>query len=374
MKIAIFGLGYVGSTNAACLSKLGHSVIGVDVNEAKVALLASGQSPIVEPMVPELIAQGRAAGLVRATSSADMALQDADAAIVCVGTPSRSDGAIEPRFLQRVILEIAEVRRRIGRTIPIFVRSTSLPSVHRALIAILQDAVGASQPIAYCVHPEFLREGQAVDDFFYPPKIIYGITDDSVRDVIARLYPNIEAPTEILSTDASALVKYADNCFHAVKVTFANEMGLLAASFGVDAREIMRVFCLDTKLNISPRYLSPGLPFGGSCLPKDVRAVNAWSREQQMPLPMLDQVMRSNALQLDAIVERLASSGARKIGVFGLAFKDDTDDLRESPCCRWWKSWLKEASSAKYSIRWSIVLCWPARLHRGLRSATFRLG
>jgi GDP-mannose 6-dehydrogenase len=181
------------------------------------------------------------------------------------------------------------------------------------------------------VHPEFLREGQAVDDFFNPPKIVYGVTDEAARKVIPDIYPGIDAPTEIMTTDAAALVKYADNCFHALKVTFANEIGRLARSFSVDARDVMRVFCLDTKLNISTRYLKPGLPFGGSCLPKDVKAVNAWSRAAQIELPVLDELIASNHRQIESIVERLVALGGKSVAFFGLAFKDDTDDLRESP-------------------------------------------
>jgi GDP-mannose 6-dehydrogenase len=331
VKIAIFGLGYVGATNAACLAKLGHFVVGIDINEAKVATLSAGKSPIVEPLIAEMIAEAHRAGRVSATGSVEQALGDADIAVVCVGTPSQEGGAIEPRYLIRVTEQIAQERKRLGRTIPIFVRSTGLPSVHHILIGILTDIIGSTQPIAYCVHPEFLREGQAVDDFFHPPKIVYGVTDEAVRSVIAAIYPGLEAPTEITSPAAAALVKYADNCFHALKVTFANEIGRLAWSFGIDARDVMRIFCLDTKLNISEKYLKPGLPFGGSCLPKDVKAVNAWSRELDIQLPMLNELVRSNRHQVDSIVERLAAFNAKKVGLFGLAFKDDTDDLRESP-------------------------------------------
>lgn len=330
MKIAIFGLGYVGTTNAACLAKLGHSVVGVDVNTAKVDLLAAGRSPIVEPGVPELISTYFSSGRIAATPSVAAALADADMAMVCVGTPSQQSGALEAKYLRRVTEQIAAERKRLDRVIPVFVRSTCLPDIHAELMGILKAAIG-SQPVAYCVHPEFLREGQAVADFFDPPKIIYGPSDESARAAIAPLYPGIAAPTEIMQPAAAALVKYADNCFHAVKVTFGNEIGLLASSFGVDAREVMRAFCLDTKLNISPYYLKPGLPFGGSCLPKDLRAVNALSVERKLPLVMLDQVMRSNRMQVDAIIERIAAADPRHVTLLGLAFKDDTDDLRESP-------------------------------------------
>lgn len=331
MRIAIFGLGYVGTTNVACLGKLGHSIIGIDVNGAKTAALASGRSPIAEPHVPELLAGVHAAGLIHATTSPSEALRNADLAMVCVGTPSKSDGAVETRFLDRVVEQIAQERRCLGRTIPIFVRSTGLPTVHRDLITLMEQITGPAQPAAYCVHPEFLREGQAVADFFHPPKIVYGPTDGLAAAIIPHLYPGIAAPCETMDPAAAALVKYADNCFHAVKVTFGNEIGLLASLLGINAREVMRVLCLDSTLNISANYLTPGLPFGGSCLPKDLRAINAWSHARNIELPMIDNVMRSNQRQIDVIVERIVNRCPASVALLGLAFKDDTDDLRGSP-------------------------------------------
>lgn len=330
MRIAVLGLGYVGATSMACLAKLGHAVIGVDVSAVKVALVDAGESPILEPQVPELLAEAHAAGRVSATTDSEAAIADADALLVCVGTPSRPNGSVDSRYLQQVVRTIAGVRVREGRAIPIFVRSTGLPSIHNELIDILIAEV-PGQPPAYCVHPEFLREGQAVADFFDPPKIVFGPTDDTVGALCAQLYPGIDAPTVTVAPAVAAMVKYADNCFHAVKVTFGNEIGVLAQTFGVDAREVMDIFCLDTKLNISTKYLRPGMPYGGSCLPKDLRSVVSWARQNSLSIPMLEHVSHSNESQVQHILAQISRTERSHVGIVGLAFKDNTDDLRESP-------------------------------------------
>jgi GDP-mannose 6-dehydrogenase len=330
MHIAVLGLGYVGATSMACLAKLGHTVTGVDISAEKVSLVGAGESPILEPQVPELLAESFAAGRVSATTDASKAIEACDACLVCVGTPSRQNGAVDARFLIEVVRSIAAVRARTKRVIPVFVRSTALPSVHDELIDILRASSGG-QPAAYCVHPEFLREGQAVADFFDPPKIIFGCSDTVAEAACEELYPGFEAPVVMAPPAVAAMVKYADNCFHAVKVTFGNEIGMLARTFGVDARQVMDIFCLDTKLNISPKYLKPGLPFGGSCLPKDLRSVVAWSRQNSISLPMLEHISLSNEAQVQQILAQVLHADRGRIGLIGLAFKDNTDDLRESP-------------------------------------------
>lgn len=329
--IAVLGLGYVGATSMACLSELGHRVIGVDVSADKVDLVNRGESPIHEPGIPELMRKAADAGRISATTDAGAAIAEADLCFVSVGTPSRPNGSVNTSYLTNVIETIARTRTETGRVIPIFVRSTSLPAIHAELIDRLREVLGAAQPAAYCVHPEFMREGQAVADFFNPPKIVFGCTDAAAGSIISGLYPGIDAPTVETDPATAALVKYADNCFHAVKVTFANEVGVLANSFGVDAREVMDIFSLDTKLNISAKYLRPGMPFGGSCLPKDLSGVVSWARQASLSLPMLEHVSPSNASQIQQIISQILRVDARKIGVIGLAFKDNTDDLRESP-------------------------------------------
>lgn len=330
MRIAVLGLGYVGATSMACLAKLGHAVVGVDVSAEKVALVGAGESPILEPGVPELLAEGHRLGLVSATVDSEAAIAEADACLVCVGTPSGPHGAIDARFLVEVVQTIAAVRAQTNRVIPIFVRSTSLPAVHADLIQVLSTQT-RGQPAAYCVHPEFLREGQAVADFFDPPKIVFGCTDETVAQLCADLYPGIDAPTVYPDPSVAAMVKYADNCFHAVKVTFGNEIGMLARSFGVDGRDVMEIFCLDTKLNISAKYLRPGMPYGGSCLPKDLRSIVSWARQNSVSIPMLEHVGASNEHQVQEILSQILQSGQSRVGIVGLSFKDNTDDLRESP-------------------------------------------
>lgn len=330
MRIAVLGLGYVGATSMACLAKLGHVTVGVDVSAEKVKLVGAGESPILEPQVPELLAEAHAAGRVSATTDAAGAIAASDACLVCVGTPSRPNGAVDSRFLIEVVRTIAAVRAKTRRVIPVFVRSTALPAVHGQLIEILRDEA-PGQPAAYCVHPEFLREGAAVADFFDPPKIIFGCTDDVAASAAGALYPGFAAPVVMAAPEVAAMVKYADNAFHAVKVTFGNEIGMLAKTFGVDAREVMEIFCLDTKLNISPKYLKPGMPYGGSCLPKDLRSMVAWSRQNSISLPMLEHVSSSNEIQVQQIIAHVLQAERPRIGLIGLAFKAATDDLRESP-------------------------------------------
>lgn len=331
MQITIFGLGYVGTTSMACLAELGHVVVGVDVNAEKVALVNEGASPVYEPGVAELISKYRDLGQVRATTDLKSGLSGADAVLICVGTPSSTSGAIDSSHLMKVIEEISAYRIETGRMIPFIVRSTALPAIHEELINVVGGIVDGKQPIAYCVHPEFLREGQAIDDFMSPPKIIFGCTDEAVESICHDLYPGIDMKSTFTDPKTAGLAKYADNCFHAVKVTFANEIGMLAKAQGVDARKVMEIFCQDTKLNLSSYYLRPGFSFGGSCLPKDLRAVLAWGRQNAVSVPMLENVLSSNTLQTEQVIDRILATGQRNIGLFGLAFKDNTDDLRESP-------------------------------------------
>jgi len=331
MQITIFGLGYVGTTSMACLAELGHTVVGVDVNTEKVALVNAGSSPVFEPGVAEIISNHRATGQVRATTDIVSGLENSDAVLICVGTPSLPSGSLDSSQLMKVIEEITAYRLETGRTIPFIVRSTALPAIHGAAIAQIERALGKKQCAAYCVHPEFLREGQAIDDFMNPPKIIFGCTDEAAQSICRDLYPGIDVDGTFTDPKTAGLVKYADNCFHAVKVTFANEVGMLAKAQGVDARKVMEIFCQDTKLNLSSYYLRPGFAFGGSCLPKDLRAVLAWGRQNAVSVPMLENVLPSNTLQTQRVIERILATGVRNIGLFGLAFKDNTDDLRESP-------------------------------------------
>ncbi|MFH1060192.1 MAG: nucleotide sugar dehydrogenase [Pseudomonadota bacterium] len=331
MHVSIFGLGYVGATSLACLAELGHQVTGVDVNPQKAQMINQGLSPVFEPGLRELIQKHLALGNLSATAEPTAALALSEAVLVCVGTPSTRHGLVDDRALRRVITDIARYRQASGRVIPILVRSTALPPLHRGLLELLRQELGPDQPLAYCVHPEFLRAGSGVRDFMEPPKVIFGPSDEAAAAACRTLYPGFSQDLVFTDPLTASMAKYADNCFHAVKVTFANEMGLVCKALGIDARQVMDIFCLDHKLNLSAYYMKPGFAFGGSCLPKDLKAVVQWGRSNMVALPMLEHVLPSNALQVSQFLARVLETGARRVGIFGLAFKENTDDLRESP-------------------------------------------
>lgn len=330
MHLSVFGLGYVGAVSCGCLSKIGHHITGVDVSDEKVEKVKAGVPPVQELGLEELFSEAIHAGTLTATEDSRGAVATTDAALICVGTPSTDSGGVNDKYLMTVIEQIGQASA--DREYVVINRSTCPPNVHRKLEALL----GEKNPNAhYVCHPEFLREGVAVADFFAPPKIVFGLSADNARQCCEKLYPGIEASTYWLPIDVSALVKYADNCFHAVKVAFANEIGTIAKNFGTDAREVMEVFCEDKKLNISPKYLRPGAPFGGSCLPKDLRAMLDTGRELAFDLPLLRGVLGSNDLQVERTSQRLLKlSPELRIGIIGLSFKENTDDLRESPYVR----------------------------------------
>ena len=335
MRISVFGLGYVGAVSSGCLAALGHDVIGVDVVEDKVRRIARGESPIIEEGIDAILAKAVAESKLRATTDVGEAVGDSDVGIVCVGTPSTPSGGVDTRYLDRVCQEIGTaVSKKDGGFFAVLNRSTSLPNVHQSLMRILQETSGSKlgDRIGYACHPEFLREGSAVSDFFNPPKIVFGTEDGPSQRVCADLYRGLSAETFFTSVDVASMVKYADNCFHALKVTFGNEIGLICQALGIDSRALMDVFCEDTKLNISDKYLRPGNPFGGSCLPKDLRALLDLSRATAVPLPMHAGMLESNRQQVDRIVKRIISrNGRQPVGLIGLAFKEGTDDVRESP-------------------------------------------
>jgi len=335
MRISVFGLGYVGAVSSACLAALGHEVIGVDVVEEKVRRMARGESPIIEPGIDTILKAAVASSKLRATGDVSAAVQESDVSMVCVGTPSLSSGGIDTRYLQRVFRQIGSaVRGRGGGFFAVMNRSTCLPAVHNSLMATLAETSGRTlgDQVGYVCHPEFLREGTAVADFFSPPKIIFGANDERSRGLGQELYPGIEAETFNVSVATAAMAKYADNCFHALKVTFGNEIGIICKELDIDSRELMRVFCRDRKLNISDKYLTPGNPFGGSCLPKDLRALLDLSRSSALSIPMHSGILESNRQQVERIAERiLGKNGRQSVGLIGLSFKEGTDDVRESP-------------------------------------------
>ncbi len=334
MKISVFGLGYVGSVSAACFAADGHDVVGVDVNAEKVAIVNSGRSPVVEPGLDALIGRGVSAGRLRATTDAGDAVAATDVSLICVGTPSGRNGSLNLSYLERVAGEIGEAIGRKPDYHVVVVRSTVLPgTTHERVIPALERASGKryGDGFGVAVNPEFLREGTAIGDFKRPPLTLIGHNHSADGGRAGALYPEIEAPLVSTSIRVAEMAKYASNTWHALKVCFANEMGNLCQQMGVDSHELMDIFCRDEKLNISPRYLKPGFAFGGSCLPKDVCALQYRGKELDLETPVLSAILPSNRVQIDRAVRQVLDTGKKRIGLLGLSFKDGTDDLRESP-------------------------------------------
>lgn len=334
MRISVFGLGYVGAVSCGCLADLGHTVVGVDVSQAKVDLINAGKPPIVEAGLNELLEKAIRNKVLRATIDGDEAVKNSDVALLCVGTPSTRSGGVTTHYLEAVARQVGEsIKKHNPKHFVVMTRSTSLPHVHQLIIDILEKSSGRKmgQGIGYVCHPEFLREGVAVDDFYHPPKVVFGSTDPVTTEVCRTMYPKIDAPTFHVEPQVAAMIKYADNCFHALKVTFGNEIGLICKELGVDSHKVMDVFCADQKLNISPKYLKPGFAFGGSCLPKDLRAILDTARQTATDLPMLAGMLASNKVQVEALLRRVISERRPVVGLVGLAFKEGTDDVRESP-------------------------------------------
>jgi GDP-mannose 6-dehydrogenase len=332
--LAVFGLGYVGCVSAACFAKAGWQVIGVDVNGVKVDMINQGTSPVLEPGVADLVREMVAVGRLRATTDPREAVGQAALSLICVGTPSKPNGALDLTSVVRVCEEIGRALREHGARHVVVVRSTVLPGtatnvVIPALERASQRKVGDA--IAVCVNPEFLREGTSLQDFHNPPFTLIGSDDPCAAREVAELYANVAAPLHIVDTKTAEMVKYACNAFHGLKVTFANEIGNICRASGIDGREVMRVFCEDTKLNLSAYYLKPGFAFGGSCLPKDLRALVHQARQLDVETPVLTAVLQSNRQQVERAVDMVLQTGKRRVGMLGLSFKAGTDDLRESP-------------------------------------------
>ncbi len=333
-SISVFGLGYVGCVSAACFAKEGHQVVGVDVSATKVDMVNAGQSTIVEEGIADLVRDGSASGRLRATTSVSEAVLASDISLVAVGTPSRSNGSIDLRYIERVAEQIGEALMMKDSWHTVVIRSTVMPgTIDDVVIPAVERTSGKKhgEHFAVCSNPEFLREGTSIKDFFDPPFTLVGAHEPKHAEPIVALYAGVSAPTHVVAVRVAEMVKYACNCFHGLKVGFANEIGNFCDALNVDSHEVMRLFCEDRKLNISAAYLRPGFAFGGSCLPKDIRAVTHRAREIDLETPLLRAVLESNALQVERAYRIIADSGRRHIGVLGLAFKPGTDDLRESP-------------------------------------------
>ena len=334
MNISIFGLGYVGAVSAACLAKDGHNVIGVDPIETKVNLINSGKTPIIEEHMSEFIEKAVHAGKLRATKDSSDAIGNSELSFVCVGTPSQLNGNLDLKYIRRVCEGIGEVLKHKSEYHIVVIRSTILPGTMRnVIIPILEDFSGkrAGKDFGVCNNPEFLREGTAIHDYYYPPKIVIGEVDKKSGDILTSLYNTIDAPLIRTDLETVEMVKYVDNVWHALKIGFANEIGNMSKSLGIDGHAVMDIFCQDIKLNISNHYLKPGFAFGGSCLPKDLRAITYTARNLDLDLPILNAILPSNALQIERSLRMIMEKGNKKVGILGFSFKAGTDDVRESP-------------------------------------------
>lgn len=333
LKIAVFGLGYVGCVSTACFARDGHQLIGVDILTEKVQLIGQGKSPIIEPGLAELLRAGVDAGRIRTTHNGGEAVAAASIVMVCVGTQSDADGTPDLSAVESVCAEIGRSLAQTQAYKVVVIRSTILPGCARnQLIPILEQTSGkqAGQDFGFCVNPEFLREGSAIADFDDPPYTIIGELDRRSGAMLAQLYAHGSAP-EYVPLGVAEMVKYAGNAFHALKVVFANEIGNLCHAAGVDSHAVMDIFVKDSKLNLSPTYLKPGFAFGGSCLPKDLRALTAFAHNEDISVPVLDAILPSNEIQLRRALVLLETAQSRHVGLLGLSFKPGTDDLRESP-------------------------------------------
>jgi GDP-mannose 6-dehydrogenase len=328
IRVAVLGLGYVGSVTAACLAHLGHRVIGVDRDAYKVASIETGRAPFYEPGLAELIEEGRANGRLSATTVLEPALEQAEIALICVGTPSERNGNLGLDQLRRVCSQIATVWKGKSRQLIVAVRSTVFPGTCEELTA---ECLGGPDRFALVSNPEFLREGNAIRDFLEPSLLVVGGASRIAAERVADLYRPLGVEACLVSLRTAEMIKYACNTFHALKVAFANEMGALSGALGIPGAEVMDTLCRDTKLNISPAYLKPGFAFGGSCLPKDLRALVYRAGRLDLKVPLLETVLPSNDEHLRRAIRKAMDLPATRIGVFGLAFKENTDDLRESP-------------------------------------------
>jgi len=334
VRVSIFGLGYVGAVSAGCLVKDGHEIWGGDPVATKVDLVNQGRSPIIEQTIGELIAAGVQAGRLRATSDALAAVTATDLSFVCVGTPSQSNGNLDLTYIRRVCEQIGKaLAAKTGRH-AVVIRSTILPGTMRGVIIPTLEAHSgkrAGEDFDVCNNPEFLREGSAVHDFYHPPKTVIGELRPSNADLLVTLYEGLDAPLVRTAVEIAEMVKYVDNVWHALKVGFANEIGNVCKAHGIDGHRVMEIFCQDRKLNISTAYLKPGFAFGGSCLPKDLRALVYDARSRDVDLPIIGGILPSNALQVARGLQMVLAKGHKKVGVLGFSFKSGTDDLRESP-------------------------------------------
>lgn len=333
-RVSVFGLGYVGCVTAACLADRGHRVIGVDVAQSKVDLINAGESTIVEEGIAALVRGVRDAGRLSATVSSMEAVAGSDVSLICVGTPSQENGNLDLAYVERVCEEIGRAMAAKSTRHTVVVRSTVFPGTTDRLVrpALARSSgLVAGRDFGLAMNPEFLREGSSIRDFNAPPFTVIGTEDDATGRTVAALYAGIDAPLHIVETGVAEMLKYACNAYHGLKVGFANEIGNVCKALGIDSHEVMRLFVQDTKLNVSKAYLMPGFAFGGSCLPKDLRAITYRAQQLDVRTPILSATLESNEAQVTRAFNMVMAAGHRRVGILGLAFKEGTDDLRESP-------------------------------------------
>ncbi|MEC8556772.1 MAG: nucleotide sugar dehydrogenase [Planctomycetota bacterium] len=350
MRIAVVGMGYVGCVTATCLARDGNEVIGIDVDSKKVNSINSGISPVFEPGLEELLKQQVASGSLRATTDIAVAVEESDVALIAVGTPSSADGSVNFEVVKRVTASIGSCLRSLERPYTVIVRSTLLPGVlEEVLEPVLAEESGlvVGRDVFLCNNPEFLRETTAIKDYDNPPFVLVGANDDSAAETALQLYANLDCEKIVTTTREASMVKYTGNAYHALKIAFANEIGALSKSFGADGQRVMEVACRDTQLNVSKAYLRPGFAFGGSCLPKDVRALSRYAEQEAQKCSLLRSILPSNDSHLERALRLVQQSGTRKIGLVGLSFKAGTDDLRESPQVRLAESLLGQGYEIK---------------------------
>ncbi|MBA7473541.1 GDP-mannose 6-dehydrogenase [subsurface metagenome] len=334
MNISVFGLGYVGCVSAACLAENGHKVIGVDINQNKVDIINSGKSPVVEKDIDSIIKEVVTAKKLIATRDSKQAVKNSEISMICVGTPSNDNGSLDLKYVKRVCEEIGAGLREKDNYHVVVLRSTVLPgSVEGEIIPILEKTSGkkAGADFGVCMNPEFMREGSSVYDFYHPPMMVIGELDKGSGDIVEQIYANIDTPVIRTSIKVAEMIKYVNNSFHGLKICFANEIGNICKKLGIDSHQVMEIFCTDTKLNLSPYYLKPGFAFGGSCLPKDLRALLYKGQREDLRLPLLNSILDSNENQVKMGINLITKTKKKKIGIFGFSFKPGTDDLRESP-------------------------------------------
>jgi GDP-mannose 6-dehydrogenase len=350
MRISVLGMGYVGSVTAACLAQQGHTVFGVDISEEKVGAINQGRAPVIEPKLVDIIHETVERQKLMATTEADKAICETDLSLICVGTPSMKNGRLDLSGIEQVSGEVGRALREKHGYHTLAIRSTVLPGTVETLVTpLLESESGkkSGKDFAVCYNPEFMREGTAVADFYAPPFTVIGVNGSAGADVLENLYAPLKKPIVRTQIRLAEMLKYVCNAYHALKISFANEVGTLAKASGVDSHALMELFCSDQKLNISRAYLQPGFAFGGSCLPKDIRAMLYRAKELDLRLPLLEAILPSNQLQVDRGVDLVLGTRKKRIGVLGLSFKPDTDDLRESPIITLVKALVGEGCQVK---------------------------